>query len=88
MALGGAPREPYGLPVDHDALMLGIRTGRQLTPNAIRRNSSDLSRFVEAPLDVSPVALGSPQTIPVGGALPARVDSVPAIETPGVKVGR
>ena len=86
--LGGRGRGPLGVPVDLDALLIDDSASRQVTPTAMRRSASDLSRFVEAPLASSPVALGTPQTIPAGGAPPINLSSVPTIQPPGVTIGR
>lgn len=85
--LGGKGRGPLRVPLDLDELLIGDTVSRQVSATAIRRNSGDLSRFVEAPLAFNPVALGAPQTIPAGGAPAVLKQTVP--ETlPRTAVGR
>jgi hypothetical protein len=86
--LGGQGRGPLSTPVDYDALLINDGVSRQVSATQIRRVAGSLSRFVDAPLRVSPIALGSPKTIPSGGAPPLLRESVPAIVSPQVTVGR
>jgi len=86
--LGGKGRGPLRVPVDLDALLVGDYASRQVSRAALRNQGGDLSGFFEGMLDFSPVVYGTPQTIPSGGAPPVLADWVPAMDTPGVKVGR
>jgi hypothetical protein len=85
--LGGNGRGPLNVPVALDALLIGDTISREVTETAMRRSSSSLSRFVEAPVAVSPVPLGAPQTIPVGGAPASVKETVPNL-TRGAVIGR
>lgn len=87
--LGGKGRgHAFDAPVDYDTLLVNIKTQRQMGPSSIRIADASLSRFVEAPTETSPVKLGFPQTIPVGGPNAISETQVPAIDSPQVTVGR
>lgn len=87
--LGGKGRgHVFDAPVDYDQLLLDTKAQRQFGPSAIRIADSTLSRFIDAPLDTSPVRLGFPQTIPVGGPNAVNETAVPAIDSPQVTIGR
>jgi hypothetical protein len=89
--LGGNGRGPLRVPIALDMLLIDDKVSRQVTATAIRRNASDLSRFVEAPLAFNPVALDQPQTqtIPVGGAPAVLKETVPGnLDLAGATVGR
>jgi hypothetical protein len=83
--LGGGPRTT---PVDYDALLINDSISRQVSDTQIRRSMASLSRFVDAPLRVSPIALGTPQTIPAGGPLPTLHEDPAGLTSPQVTVGR
>lgn len=87
--LGGKGRgHAFDAPVDYDQLLVNVKTQRQMGPSAIRIADASLSRFVEAPSERSPVKLGFPQTIPVGGPNAPSESTVPAIDSPQVTIGR
>lgn len=87
--LGGKGRgHPFDAPVDYDQLLTDTRAQRQLGPSGMRNAAASLSRFVDAPFEVSPVRLGFPQTIPPGPNEIA-VETIPAdLDPPQVGIGR
>jgi hypothetical protein len=86
--LGGKGRgHPFDAPVDYDQLLTDTRAQRQLGPSGMRNAAAALSRFVDKPLEVSPVQLGFAHTIPPGPIAPA-LDKVPSdLDPPQVTVG-
>jgi hypothetical protein len=80
-------------PIDSDAMLVSDYVDRQVSGQAIRNESGDLSRFFEGMLQFGPVDLAGtqPQTIPSGGAPPESATEWPpdiVVPTPQVTIGR